>query len=51
MKNLFILRVAEHRNRLLRDVVESPSLKIFKTLLDAFLWNLLQGACFSGGLD
>jgi len=30
-KNFFTLRVTEHWNRLLRGVVESPSLEIFKT--------------------
>jgi len=30
-KNFFPLRVTEHRNRLPREVVESPSLEIFKT--------------------
>ncbi|GAB0188721.1 mitochondrial enolase superfamily member 1 [Grus japonensis] len=40
-KNFFTLRVTEHRNRLPREVVESPSLEIFKTRLDAILCNLL----------
>ena len=34
-------RVTEHWNRLPREVVESPSLEIFKTRLDKFLCNLL----------
>jgi len=42
-KNYFIVRVAEHWSRLPRDVVESPSLEIFKTNLDTFLCDLLQG--------
>ncbi|GAB0208582.1 hypothetical protein GRJ2_003323900 [Grus japonensis] len=40
-KTFFALRVTEHWNRLPREVVESPSLGIFKTRLDAILCNLL----------
>ena len=40
-KKVFTLKVTEHWNRLPREVVESPSLEIFKTHLDAFLCNLL----------
>jgi len=40
-KNFFRLRVMEHWNRLPREAVESPSLEIFKTLLDAVLCSLL----------
>ncbi len=40
-KKIYTLRVTEHRNRLPRHMVESPSLEIFKTGLDAFLCNLL----------
>jgi len=40
-KNFFTLRVMEHWHRLPRKVVESPSLEIFKTLLDKFLCSLL----------
>ena len=40
-KNFFPLRVTEPWNRLPREVVESPSLEIFKTRLDAVLCSLL----------
>jgi len=40
-KNFFPLRVTEHWNRLLREVVESHSLEIFKTRLDKVLCSLL----------
>ena len=52
-KNFFTLRVTEHWTRLPREVVDSPSLEILKTHLDAVLCSLLwvtllrQGA----GLD
>ncbi|KFV77777.1 hypothetical protein N308_06291, partial [Struthio camelus australis] len=40
-KNFFPVRVTEHWNRLPREVVESPLLKIFKTHLDVTLGNML----------
>ncbi|PKU36645.1 hypothetical protein llap_13052 [Limosa lapponica baueri] len=40
-KNFFMARVTEPWNRLPRGVVESPSLEIFKTCLDAVLSNVL----------
>ena len=39
-KNFFMVRVMEHWNRLPREVVESPSMEIFKTHLDAYLCYL-----------
>ena len=40
-KNFFTLRVTEPWSWLPREVVESPSLEIFKTRLDAVLCSLL----------
>ena len=40
-KNFFPLSVTEHWPRLPREVVESPSLEIFKTCLDGVLCGLL----------
>jgi len=40
-KNFFTLRVTEHWNRFPREVVDSPSLEIFKTCLDGVLCSLL----------
>jgi len=40
-KNFFPLRVTEPWHRLPREVVESPSLEIFKTCLDKVLCSLL----------
>jgi len=41
-KNFFPLRMMEHWNRLPRDVVDSPSLQIFKTRLDKVLYSLCR---------
>ncbi|KFV72092.1 hypothetical protein N308_04547, partial [Struthio camelus australis] len=40
-KNFLTVRVTEHWKRLPRESVESPSLEIFKTRLDAILGNVL----------
>jgi len=40
-KNFFSLRVTEPWDRLPREVVDSPSLEIFKTHLDEVLYSLL----------
>ena len=40
-KNFFTVRVMELWDRLSREVAESPSIKIYKTCLDANLCDLL----------
>jgi len=47
MQKFFMLRVTEHWNKLPIEVVESPSVEIFKTRLDVYLCDLLEGTCFS----
>ncbi|KFU92035.1 hypothetical protein M959_01387, partial [Chaetura pelagica] len=40
-KKFFRVRVVRHWNRLLREVVDAPSLEIFKARLDGALSNLV----------
>ena len=40
-KNFFTVKLIEHWNRLPRQVVESPSLELFKIHLDAYLCDIL----------
>ncbi|KFV05713.1 hypothetical protein N340_12311, partial [Tauraco erythrolophus] len=40
-KNFFTERVVKYWNRLLREVVESPSLEVFKRRVDLVLSNMV----------
>lgn len=50
-KNLFTVRAMKHWNRLPTEVLESPSVEIFKPPVDTHLCDLLLHTCFSRGLD
>jgi len=50
MQKNFIIKMTEHWNRLTKVVVEPPSVEIFKTHLDTYRCDLLQGICFSRGV-
>ena len=48
------MRVVKHWHRLLREVVDAPSLEVFKARLDGALGNLASGRCpcpWQGGLN
>ncbi|KFQ98357.1 hypothetical protein Y956_11308, partial [Nipponia nippon] len=40
-KKFFTMRVVRHRNRLPGEVVDAPSLEVFKATLDGALSNLV----------
>ncbi len=44
-KKFFTMRVVRHWNRLPREVVDAPSLEVFKDRLDGALSNLSSGRC------
>ena len=40
-KNVFTKRIVKHWHRLPRDMVESPSLEVFKRCVDVALWDMV----------
>jgi len=40
-KKFFPERVVKHWNRMLREVVDSPSLKVFKKSVEVTLWDMV----------
>lgn len=46
-KSFFTVTMAVHWNRMPRQGVESPALETFKTSLDAYLCDLLQGTALA----
>jgi len=46
-KNFFIKRVFKHWNRLPREVVESPSLDVFKRRVDMAVRDMVSGGLVS----
>ena len=47
-KHFFLVRAVRHWHRLPREVVESPSLKMFKRHADVTLWDEVSGHGESG---